>query len=141
MSLQRLGHVTGETRFLQAAERSLLAFQGQLAAHPSAFCSLLLALQEQIQPPTLVILRGDADGMREWERALAAAPDPGRLVLSIPPGMAGLPATLDKPWSGGVNAWVCRGVTCKTSVSEASGLLASLREPAWAASSNGAEMA
>ena len=36
------------------------------------------------------------------------------LVVGIEPGVAGLPATLDKPAPAdrGVNAWVCRGVTC-----------------------------
>jgi hypothetical protein len=48
--------------------------------------------------------------MAIWCRSLGA--DPRRLVLALPRGIAGLPATLAKPESDHVNAWVCRGVTC-----------------------------
>jgi len=55
------------------------------------------------------------------------AQDPVRIVLAAEPGVPGLPPALDKPWTGGVNAWVCRGVTCVAPVSEVSGLLALLQ--------------
>jgi len=129
MSLQRLGHLTGDPRYLSAAERTLRTFQTQIAAQPSAFCSLLIAQQEWLHAPTVVILRGQPFRMQAWRRALMRAPDPTRIDLSIPVDQVDLPSALDKPSRvEGVNAWVCRGVTCLKPESEVSGLLDVLRE-------------
>ncbi len=49
-ALQRLGHLLGEMRYLQAAERTLFAFSGTLKRNPAACPSLLLALQEWLNP-------------------------------------------------------------------------------------------
>ena len=109
-ALQRLGHLLGEGRYLTAAEKTLRLFWPQIRRSPAGFGSLLLALEEALTPPAIIILRGPADGMADWRRALGA--DPRRLVLALPNGIPGLPETLAKPESDHVNAWVCRGVTC-----------------------------
>jgi hypothetical protein len=109
-ALQRLGHLLGETRYLTAAERTLQLFWPQIGRSPAGFSSLLLALEEALTPPEIVVLRGPAIQMQEWQRALGAMPH--RLVLTLPNGIPGLPATLAKPESERVNAWVCRGVNC-----------------------------
>jgi len=109
-ALQRLGHLLGEDRYLTAAEKTLRLFWPQIRRSPAGFGSLLLALEEALTPPEIIVLRGPADGMVEWTRALGA--DPRRLVLPLPNGIPGLPETLAKPESDRVNAWVCRGVTC-----------------------------
>ena len=109
-ALQRLGHLLGEGRYLTAAEKTLRLFWPQIRRSSAGFGSLLLALEEALTPPEIIILRGPADGMADWRRALGA--DPRRLVLALPNGIPGLPETLAKPESDHVNAWVCRGVTC-----------------------------
>ncbi len=100
----------GETRYLGAAEKTLGLFWPAICRSPGGFGSLLRALEEILTPPDIIILKGPADEMENWRRTLGA--DPRRLVLALPKGIAGLPATLDKPESDHVNAWVCRGVTC-----------------------------
>lgn len=109
-ALQRLGHLLGESRYLLAAERTLRLFWPQIRHSPAGFGSLLRVLEEALTPPDTLILRGPADSMAQWQRALGA--DPCRLVLALPNGITGLPPTLAKPESDHVNAWVCRGVTC-----------------------------
>ena len=109
-ALQRLGHLLGEGRYLAAAENTLRLYWPQLRRSPTGFGSLLLALEEALTPPDIVILRGPVAQMAEWQRTLGAAPR--RLLLALPNGMGGLPETLAKPESDQVNAWVCRGVTC-----------------------------
>ena len=111
-ALQRLGHLLGETRYLDAAEKTLQLFWPTIAHSPGGFGSLLRALEEALTPPETIILRGPETDMGNWSRALGA--DPGRMVLALPNGLSGLPATLAKPESDNVNAWVCRGVTCST---------------------------
>jgi uncharacterized protein YyaL (SSP411 family) len=109
-ALQRLGHLLGESRYLAAAGKTLGLFWPQMRHSPAGFGSLLRALEETLCPPDILILRGPADSMAHWRRALGA--DPRRLVLALPNGTAGLPDALAKPESDHVNAWVCRGVTC-----------------------------
>jgi uncharacterized protein YyaL (SSP411 family) len=125
-AMQRLGHVLGETRYLDAAERALKLFSPQVAHQPSAFVSFCLALEEYLEPPRLVIIRGDPGATATWRDALWQTYDPTTLVLSVPTGVAGLPPTLDKPSRGEVNAVVCQGVSCIPPISDLPQLLAAL---------------
>ncbi len=113
-ALQRLGHLLGETRYLAAAERTVKLFYPALERQPGGHVSLAAALDEYLAPPQTVILRGDKEDFARWQRVLARTYRPDTLVLGIPRGVAGLPAVLDKAPAAedGVNAWVCRGVTC-----------------------------
>jgi len=122
-ALQRLGHLIGEPRYLAAAERALKLFYAPLEHQPSGFVSLATALDEYLSPPQTVVLRGEAGALAEWQRALAKRYRPDTLVIAIPAGRAGLPPVLDKAASaGGVNAWICRGVTCLPPVADLAGL-------------------
>jgi len=109
-ALQRLGHLLGEMRYLQAAERTLFAFSGTLKRNPAACPSLLIALQEWLNPPTLVVLRGEQP--QAWQQQLAAMFLPDCLIIALPNQVTTGYAALDKPTAHTVNAWVCRGVEC-----------------------------
>ncbi len=118
-ALQRLGHLLGEARYLEAAERALKLFYPAVERQPSAFVSLATAIEEHLTPPQTVILRGERGRIAEWQRALACAYRPTTLVVSIPYGTGGLPPALDRPAGGaGVNASVCRGVTCLPAIGD-----------------------
>jgi uncharacterized protein len=128
LTLQRLGHLVGEPRYVEAAERALRLFYPALARNPSAYVSLATALEESLTPPAIVILRGDEPALGEWRRAVDARYRPGTLTLAVPAGAAGLPPALDKPhpppgtparW---VSAWVCRGATCLPAITERTAL-------------------
>jgi uncharacterized protein YyaL (SSP411 family) len=126
-TLQRMGHLLGEIRYLQAAERALRLFYPTLTRHPDSCCSLLLALEQWLVPPTVVILRGKADAMARWENALRQRA-PIALVLALPVDRvvpATLPPSLAKPppTGTGVNAWVCHGVKCLPAITELQELL------------------
>lgn len=127
-ALQRLGHLLGEPRYLEAAERTLKAFKPMLERQASAYSSLCLALEEQLAPPTVVILRGG--DLAAWQHDLARHYLPQTMVLAVPAGIKDLPAPLDKPVRAGVNAWVCHGVKCLPPITELAELVAVLTEPA-----------
>ena len=110
-ALQRLGHLLGEPRYLEASRRTLAAFQSAMR-RGGGWSSLCEALEEALVPPTVVVLRGPADEVADWTARLAAMANPGRLVLPLPNGIGELPPGLAKPETDRVNAWVCRGVTC-----------------------------
>jgi uncharacterized protein YyaL (SSP411 family) len=118
-ALQRLGHITGDARYSQAAERALTYFYAQVENQPTGFSSLLAALEEALRPPRVIVLRGAEAETSEWQDAIAAAFLPSTLTIAIAPGVTGLPPVLDKPLAanGAVNAWVCEGVTCLPPIS------------------------
>jgi uncharacterized protein YyaL (SSP411 family) len=118
-ALQRLGHLVGETRYLDAAERALKLYYPAMERQASGFVSLATALDEHLAPPQTVILRGDAGGLGEWQRKLARTYRPDTLIVAIPANTAGLPPVLDKAApAASVNAWVCRGVTCLPAITD-----------------------
>jgi uncharacterized protein YyaL (SSP411 family) len=111
--LLRLGYLLGEPRYLAASERALRAAWAALLKYPTAHAATLQALEEQLSPPQIVILRGPIEIIEPWRRQLAALYAPHRLVLAVPDGTAGLPAALAGKTTlpGGV-AYVCRGHIC-----------------------------
>ena len=117
-ALQRLGHLIGEPRYLQAAERALKLFYPAMERQASGFVSFATALDEYLAPPQTVILRGDEATAIDWARGLARAYRPDTIIVALPVGQtpAGqthLPAVLDKGApADGVQAWVCRGTSC-----------------------------
>jgi len=124
-ALQRLGHLVSEPRYLDAAARALKLFYPAMERQASGFVSLATALDENLAPPQTVILRGDAGKIAEWQRTLARSYRPDTLVVGLPRDVKSLPATLDKPApsdAAGVNAWVCRGVSCLPAINDLAGL-------------------
>ncbi len=111
-ALQRLGHVAGETRFLEAADRTLRLYYPDMERQPGGFATLLAALDEAIVPPAVVVLRGPQDQLTEWKRKISERYWPWTLTLGVPAQADELPPALNKPLKDGVNAWVCSGVKC-----------------------------
>jgi uncharacterized protein YyaL (SSP411 family) len=121
--LGRLGHLLGETRYLDAAERTLRNAWPHVAQLPYAHATLLDALEEQLEPPEVVVLRGDA-GLAGWQARALGGHAPRRLSLAIPAGATGLPGALAERRAPpeGCLAYVCRGTQCETPVSDIAGL-------------------
>jgi len=111
--LQRLGYLLGEERYLVAAERTLRAAWPAIAQHPQGHATLLQALEEYLQAPEIVILRGPPALITAWQQQLATVYAPRRMVLAIAKDAVNLPAALlaKLPLPGGV-AYVCRGSSC-----------------------------
>jgi uncharacterized protein YyaL (SSP411 family) len=116
-TLQRLGHLLGEPRYLTAAERTLRAAWPALERYPVSHVTLVTALEELLQPPEIVILRGEALAIEAWRQELARLFAPRRLVLAIAADAAGLPPALaDKTPRGAAVAYICRGSACSAPV-------------------------
>ena len=94
LALQRLGHLLGEPRYLEAAARALRAAWPHVSELPYAHDALLDALEEYLEPPELVVLRGPAAELAPWLRAGRADYRPGRLCFAIPDDAANLPGLL-----------------------------------------------
>jgi uncharacterized protein len=116
-ALNRLGWLLAEPRYLAAAERTLRLASQAMDQHPLAYPTLLMALQETLQPPELFILRGTPDGMREWHSKLTSGYRPDRLIFSIPADKNDLPAALlEKRAAGDIVAYRCVGTQCSAPI-------------------------
>jgi len=130
-SLGRLAALTGEDRYLRAAERTLELFYPSMRDYPAGFAAMALALEEAIVPPSLLVLRGAPEALAEWSAKLARELLPGTQVAAIPDGVKGLPPVLDKPQRPEpVNGWLCRGVNCLAPISDLKSLLEACKQPA-----------
>ena len=123
-ALLTLGHWLGEPRYLDAAERTLRAFAGELGERPSGVSSLLIALEEWASPATSVLLRGDPATCASWQRRLERAYRPRVRTLDL--SRAGeLPGALARPHrdgEGAATAWMCTAAACLPPIHEVEAL-------------------
>jgi uncharacterized protein YyaL (SSP411 family) len=117
-TLQRYGYLLGETRYVAAAERCLRAAWSALVSDSSQHATMLDALEEFLNPPEIVILRGEASTIAAWSRQLARHYAPRRLVFAIPADASGLPPALATKTvrAGETVAYICRGDTCSAPI-------------------------
>ena len=123
VALQKLGHILGEPRYLQAAERTLKAFDSSMANNPAACATLCHALSEFLTPPTMVIIHGETSKIAAWRDAILQQYYPHHLFFYLDETAKDLPNTLQRKFSKDVNAWVCKGVVCEPSVNNLQQLL------------------
>ena len=108
----RLGHLLGETRFLDAAERTLKAAWNPMQQGPYGHTGLLLALEEYLYPPETLIVRA-GDNLKAWQDSLARDYAPSRLVFCIPDHIDDLPGLLaERSGQGNGVAYLCQGTRC-----------------------------
>ncbi|HZX23357.1 MAG TPA: thioredoxin domain-containing protein [Woeseiaceae bacterium] len=117
-ALLRLGFLLGDDRYVTAAERTLRAAWQAMTEYPHGHVSLITALEEYLQPPEIVILRGDPAEIGRWAHDAAGIYAPRRLVFAIPAAEQGLPGhlALREPAEDGPVAYVCEGTRCSLPV-------------------------
>ena len=103
--LQRLGHLLGEARYLEAVQGCLQDAAGSLAQAPAAHASLLRVLADELAPPRQILLRGATAAWRPALETQIGARD----ALYVLPDES-LPQALTAPGVDG--AQVCEGARC-----------------------------
>jgi uncharacterized protein YyaL (SSP411 family) len=116
LALLALGHLLGEQRYLDAAERAVRASLHALERYPDAHATLLCALEELLTPPKLVVLRGTAEELAPWPHKLAATYEPHRLAFAIPNGARLTGLLAQRASREHAVAYVCEGMTCRAPV-------------------------
>jgi hypothetical protein len=129
LALNRLGHLLGETKYLDAAIATVQATGGALEEFPHAHTSLITALDEILEPGEIVILRGEQEEISRWALAIGAIYTPKRLVFAIPDTATNLPAALSARTSADQPiAYLCRGTTCSQPLTSLEAIAAELSE-------------
>lgn len=112
LALLRLGHLLGEPRYRDAAERALKCAASVLSQHPHGHGALLIALAAWLHPEEMVIVRGAPEALPSWTKAARAA-GPRRLVFAIPDTETDLPGDLAaRRASEGPIAYLCAATSC-----------------------------
>jgi len=128
--LRRLGHLVGETRYLSAAQDTLVLASEQMRRVPYAHASLLAALEEYLNLPETLVIRGEGDDMEHWFKTASRFYAPRRLVLAIPSDEDGLPGTLAAMRPGSTTRlYRCVGTRCEPPIEDVAELERALLLP------------
>jgi uncharacterized protein YyaL (SSP411 family) len=129
-ALQRLGFLLGETRYLDAAERTLRGAWKAIEEYPHGHVSLLKALEEFLNHPEIIVIRGEAGEIARWQDSAAKVYAPRRMIFAIHSNETGLPGALAdrKPLDGETVAYKCVGTHCDLPVTTWEALAADLSE-------------
>jgi uncharacterized protein YyaL (SSP411 family) len=113
VTLQRLGHLIGETRYLEAAGGTLALASEHIRRVPYAHASLLAALEEHLSPPETIVIRGEGYDLTRWAAVARRSYAPRRMVLAIPSSEEGLAGSLGTMRPGAsTRAYRCLGTSC-----------------------------
>ena len=120
-ALLKLGHLLGETRYLDAAERTLRAAWPSLIDLPHACCATLLALDDFLHPLPHLVVRHHGDAAA-WRAAMRHA-RADRVDAYFIPADAVLPGALAAMTAGTqATAYLCRALACETPITDPVGL-------------------
>jgi uncharacterized protein YyaL (SSP411 family) len=113
LALQRLGHLLGEYRYIQSAEKALRSAWQAIDEYPHGHVTLMMALEEYLEPPEIIVIRG-GDEIAEWRDDVSRLYAPSRLVYAIPRDQQQLPGLLAERVAvdGQTVAYRCAGMTC-----------------------------
>ncbi len=127
--LQRLGFLLGDTRYLDAAEATLRSAWRAMEDYPHGHVMLLTALEEHLEHTEIVVIRGEADEISQWQQSAAKIYSPRRLVFAIPADATDLPGALaDRRAEAGTTlAYRCVGTHCELPVTSFEALALSMR--------------
>ena len=124
LALARLGHLLGEQRYLDSAERALRCAWNHFEQAAYAHATFLQALEEYLLPPQLIVIRGDEAAT--WQHTVRAHYAPHRLCFAIPGDETDLPGLLAerKAPANATRAYVCSGMSCLAPTEDLESLLA-----------------
>ncbi len=113
-ALQRLGFLLGESRYLDAAERTLRFAWRALEDYPHGHVTLLTALEEYLDHPEIIVIRGERDEIAGWRQTAARLYAPRRMLFAIDASAQDLPGALAerRAVEGETLAYRCVGTHC-----------------------------
>jgi uncharacterized protein YyaL (SSP411 family) len=136
-ALLRLGHLIGDTRYVDHAQHALRLAAGALDRHPDACPTLLRALIEFEHPRLQIVVRCSGDQTEIWQAAARESlRGPGLMpggdpvdVFVIASQSDALPGLLAKRTIHGNSgtAYVCTGTACREPVTSPEALAEALR--------------
>ena len=129
LALMQLSYLTGDTRYLDAAEKTLKLAWPLIQRAPYACITLLHAVEEYLDPSATIVIRGKANDIQNWRSTTMQLGYQGlSQVYAIPNSCNDLPDLLSEKRSiDGTTAYLCQGMSCQAPITELEKLLMSLK--------------
>ena len=122
-ALLRLHAYTGEQRYLQATERTIMLFAAMVEKQPFAFSHMIEAIDLYERGPTDIVIVGDRASaeFHEWVERLGLIYVANRSLFTVDPNRSNEtlvpePAQGKSQIDGRLTAYVCRERTCSTPI-------------------------
>ncbi|MDX2504952.1 MAG: thioredoxin domain-containing protein [Gammaproteobacteria bacterium] len=128
-ALGRLGHILGNSQYIEAAERTIRSAWPRLKKMPFGHASLLLALEDVLFPAQIIVLRGTEESLKEWQAICQKNYAPHQLCLAIDNNQTDLPEGLsERRNQGDAVAYICSGFQCSAPITSTQDLVAALSQ-------------
>ena len=111
-ALIQLGLLSGQTKYIDAAERTIRCCYDSLSEQAISHCSLLHALELYLNPGIVIILRGDIKNLNKWKSIANQYYIPRLTCFSIETDIITKNLEDKKP-VGEICAYICEGTQCK----------------------------
>ncbi|NOQ89266.1 MAG: DUF255 domain-containing protein [Gammaproteobacteria bacterium] len=111
-ALNRLGYLSGQQQYIDAASRCLKSAWSSINQNPLSHCALLNALREQLTPPDILIIRGQAADEEKWTSLTRQYYLPFTLVYNIPAEQVPHATLSAKVTADTSIAYPCSGTSC-----------------------------
>ena len=130
--LLQLGHLTGDQKYMTAAEQTLRVAWQSLQKSPHAYTSMLSSLCAFTHPPRQIILRGNEATINRWQQqCYKAANAISMRIYAIPDNASELPGLLaERKAEATTVAYICDGFVCKEPVRNLEHLISDLKHQA-----------
>jgi uncharacterized protein YyaL (SSP411 family) len=113
LSLNRLGYLSGDTRYIESAEKCLKSAWSSINQAPISHCALLTALSEFLTPPNILIMRTTPKDEIKWQSLIQQFYLPFTLVYNIPADQIPHSSLEDKVAGDSSQAYPCNGHQCQ----------------------------
>ena len=111
-ALNRLGYLSGQQKYIDAAENCLKSAWSSINHSPVSHCALLTALGEFLTPPDVLIIRNQPADEKNWASLTRQYYLPFTLVYNIPADQIPHASLCSKATSDHSIAYPCSGKQC-----------------------------
>ena len=125
--LLKLAYLSGEQKYYDVAAAMLSTLQPTVSRMPSAFSTILMAIEDVLNPNPTLVIHGKPDDIKEWAAASTAVASQNLVVFPISLEAKELPGFLKSVRSNPeTRAYLCDGFTCSLPFSSLDELLEKL---------------
>jgi len=111
-ALIQLGLLSGNTNYLDAAEKTIRCAHTSLNEQAITHCSLLHALELYLAPALIIILRGTENQLALWQQITNSCYIPQSTCIAINNEATPPQSLKDKKIVGDICAYICEGTSC-----------------------------
>ncbi len=127
-TLNRLGYISGNQKYLDAAENCLKSAWTSMNHSPVSHCALLNALSQHLTPPDILIIRSQQTDKEKWSSLTRKYYLPFTLVYDIPAEQTPHTSLSAKAAADTSLAYPCSGMSCQQPIKNLAELEVYLQE-------------